>query len=130
MKTVMAINLRDYGIWWKLVPNSVPEGATISAEITKGGPYGDATDRITSFFEVIGVHIALSEDVRVLHLTSEDSFYGNSFGRGWFQVDRKYCVRELPYGIDDALILTVETALKKAMEARLDKERKAKRSAQ
>jgi hypothetical protein len=80
MKTLVAVDLGNYGLFYRQVLNSVPEGATISMDICRGGggTHESVYQKQTIYFEVCHTHVAFEEDVRVLRLTAGELFYGDS----------------------------------------------------
>lgn len=90
MKTLAAFNLGNYGIFWKPVLNSVPENASVSMDICRGGAIEPYIKK-TIYFDICHVHVAFEEDVRVVWLTADDLFFGNSFpNTGWRQLGQPY----------------------------------------
>ena len=106
MKTIAIIGFGSSGVAWKEIPNSIPEGATLSFEMLRGGAWDEVRDeRVTTYFQVCHVHAAIAEDVRVLGIVGvpgSQPIYENSLGPEWSR----------EYSLSDSRRPETEAALK------------------
>ena len=87
MKTVIAVDLGSHGVLWRQIPNSIPEGHTLSTKI--GVPHKMYETQVANF-KVNRAHVALDEDVRVLEIKTERGWNASQLlDYGWKRLGHK-----------------------------------------